>query len=232
MATIDLAQQSAVPAVPAVPATQALSSFSIKDFAKRMVPMMLEGSIPFATYMLVKSTLHTSDIVALSAGTIVPAILSLVRFVHSRSLDIMNIIIMISLVISIIVALIGGNPQILLIRESAFGALFGLVLLVSLLCPRPLFFYMMRHFRAGNDSAKVVAFDKRWEISAQRRAFRLVTLVWAVGMLAEFLLRVVMVFTLSIPAVLALSAIAFPAIYLSMAAWTFWYMARQQRLAR
>lgn len=226
MATMNLAQQ------PTVRTTQTLSSFSVKDFAKRMLPMMLEGSIPFATYMLVKSTMHTSDIVALSAGTIVPAILSLVRFVRSRSLDIMNIIIMISLVISIIVALIGGNPQILLIRESAFGGLFGLVLLASLLCPRPLFFYMMRHFRAGNDSAKVAAFDKRWESSVQRRAFRLITVVWGVGMLAEFLLRVVMVFTLSIPAVLALSAVAFPVIYLAMGAWTFWYMSRQSRLAR
>jgi hypothetical protein len=202
----------------------ATSSFSLKSTAKQMAITMLEGSLPFAAYMALKATLHTSDIIALSIGALIPAAFSVVRLVRNRRVDITSMIILLSIAASILAVAVGGSPQILLIRESAFGAVFGLVLLASLAFPRPLFFYMMRQMRAGNDSAKIAAFNEQWGSATMMRSHRIVTTVWGIGCLAEFALRVFFVFTLPVPVVLALSGIVFPVIYFGMFAWTVWYM--------
>ena len=205
------------------------SSVSMKNLVARMVPMLLEGSIPFAVYMIVKGTFNTSDVVALSIGTLVPAALSIFHFVRNRRVDIMSLMIMLGLVASIIAAVLGGSPQILLIRESAFGALFGLAFLLSLFMHHPLFFYLMRHFRCGNDAKKIAIFSAQWNQPRFRNACRLVTVVMGLGSLGEFALRVFFVLTMSVPMVLALSTVVFPAIYLTMAVWTLWYMRHIQR---
>ena len=215
MATTTLTQQQT-----------AQPSISTVSVIRRIVPSLLEGAIPFAVYMLTKSTLHTSDVVALSIGALVPAILGVVRFVRSRNVDIMGMMILISLVGSIAAALIGGNPQILLIRESFMGALMGVAFLASMLLPCPLFFYLIRHFRAGRDAKLIAAFNEKWNVARMRRTFRIASVVWGLGLLGEFVLRVVFVYTLPIPVVLALSAIMFPAILIAMIAWTVWYLRR------
>ncbi|MEO8972918.1 MAG: VC0807 family protein [Ktedonobacteraceae bacterium] len=203
---------------------------SMKSLATRMVPMLLEGSIPFAVYMTVKATFNTSDVVALSIGTLVPVALGAFRFARNRRVDIMNLLIMLGLVASIVAAVLGGSPQILLIRESAFGALFGLAFLVSLFLHHPLFFYLMRHFRCGNDAEKIAIFSRQWNQPKFRNACRLVTAVMGLGCLGEFALRVFFVLTMPVPMVLALSTVVFPAIYLTMAVWTMWYMRRVQHM--
>lgn len=210
----------------------AKSSSSLMSVVTRVGSAMLEGAIPFAVYMLVKSTLHTSDIMALSIGTLVPAALSGIRFARSRSVDITSLIIIVSMVGSIIAALIGGSPQLLLIRESVIGALLGIALLISLLWSRPLFFYMMRQFRAGHDKEKLAAFNTLWSQPALLKVCRIVTIVWGLGCLGEFALRVAFVLTLSIPLVLALSSLVLPAIYGLMLLWTLWYVRHSQQRAR
>ena len=206
-----------------------VTASSMKSLATRMVPMLLEGSIPFAVYMTVKATFNTSDVVALSIGTLVPVALSIFHFARNRRVDIMSLMIMLGLIASIVAALLGGSTQILLIRESAFGALFGLAFLGSLFMGHPLFFYLMRHFRCGNDAEKIAAFSLQWNQPKFRNACRIVTVVMGLGCLGEFALRVFFVLTMSVPMVLALSTVVFPAIYVTMAVWTLWYMRRMQR---
>ena len=227
MTTINLTSQQTT--VKLVNQQSTVTASSMKSLATRMVPMLLEGSIPFAVYMTVKATFNTSDVVALSIGTLVPVALSIFHFARNRRVDIMSLMIMLGLVASIVAALLGGSPQILLIRESAFGALFGLAFLGSLFMRHPLFFYLMRHFRCGNDAEKIAAFSMQWNQPKFRNACRIVTFVMGLGCLGEFALRVFFVLTMSVPMVLALSTVVFPAIYITMAVWTLWYMRRMQR---
>jgi hypothetical protein len=227
MTTMNLTSQQTT--VKLVNQQSTVTASSIKSLATRMVPMLLEGSIPFAVYMTVKATFNTSDVVALSIGTLVPVALSVFHFARNRRVDIMSLMIMLGLVASIVAVLLGGSPQILLIRESAFGALFGLAFLGSLFMQHPLFFYLMRHFRCGNDAGKIAVFSAQWNQPKFRNACRLVTAVMGLSCLGEFALRVFFVFTMSVPMVLALSTVVFPAIYITMAVWTLWYMRRMQR---
>jgi hypothetical protein len=52
--------------------------------------------------------------------------------------------------VSIVAVLLGGNPRVLLVRESFFTGALGVSCFVSLvLLPRPLMFYFGRYFATG-----------------------------------------------------------------------------------
>jgi hypothetical protein len=55
------------------------------------------------------------------------------------------------------------------------------------------------------------------------------TIVWAIGWIGEFALRVVMVKVLSIPQVLAISPFVFNGLTLGLIAWTIGYARRQRQ---
>jgi len=57
------------------------------------------------------------------------------------------------------------------------------------------------------------------------------TIVWGLGWIGEFCLRVVMVWTLSIPQVLVISPFVFNGIFLGLITWNFAYVSRQRRRA-
>jgi hypothetical protein len=56
------------------------------------------------------------------------------------------------------------------------------------------------------------------------------TVVWAIGWIGEFVLRVVMVWRLSIPEVLAIWPFVFNGITIGLIAWTIAYARRQPQL--
>jgi hypothetical protein len=84
---------------------------------------------------------------------------------------------------------------------------------------------------AGRDPVLVARFDALWQRPHGPRTFRVMTLVWAIGWLAEFALRIVMVETLTIPTALAISPFVFGAINLGLFAWMFAYVRRVRRRA-
>jgi hypothetical protein len=90
-------------------------------------------------------------------------------------------------------------------------------------------FYFGRYFATGDDPAKVAAYNQLWQYEYFRHVNRIITLVWGVAVVGEFLLRVVMVYRLSINQVLALSPIVFNAITIGVIAWTFAYGRFAQR---
>jgi hypothetical protein len=62
-----------------------------------------------------------------------------------------------------------------------------------------------------------------------RHTFRVMTIVWAIGWMSEFALRVVMVWTLSIPEVLVISPFVFNGITPGLVAWTLAYGRRERQ---
>ena len=77
-----------------------------------------------------------------------------------------------------------------------------MVCLTSLVWPRPLMFYIGRQFSVGEDPAKIAEFNALWQHPRARHTLRVMTLVWAIGWIGEFALRIAMVLRLSIPEVL------------------------------
>jgi hypothetical protein len=198
---------------------------------RSIVPtLVVDGLCPFLVYVLLRRFAPgVSEITALAAGALFPVTRGILEVWHRRRVDIIGTIVLVGIGVSIIALLVGGTPKVLLIRESFITGALGALALTSFAWPRPLLFYIGRQFSAGDDPAAVEQFNGLWQRPAARRLFRLMTLVWAVGWLSEFALRVVMVQTLSVPQVLAISPLVFNAITVGLIAWTLAYARRQRR---
>ncbi len=218
------------PAPHAAPADAAAGGPSLRSALPSLV---VDGLLPFLTYVLLKAYAPgLSEVAILSVSAVFPVVNGLVTVARKRHVDIIGAVVLTGVAVSVVAILVGGDPKLLLIRESFVTGALGVVCLTSLAWPRPLLFYIGRQFSAGDDAAKLAQFDALWQYPGARRTFRIMTVVWAVGWTGEFLLRVLMVWTLSVAAVLAISPFVFNGITIGLIAWTLAYARRQSRRGR
>jgi len=190
--------------------------------------LIIDGLCPYLTYKLLIASTSTSEIVALGLGALFPAVHGVFSIWLRRRIDIIGAIVLVGIMVSIVALLVGGSPRLFLIRESFVTGAVGLLALTSLAWRRPLLFYIGRQFSAGADHDAIERFNALWQLQPARRTFRVLTIVWALGWLGEFALRVLMVLTLSTEQVLAISPFVFNGITLGLVAWTLAYVRRQR----
>jgi hypothetical protein len=68
-------------------------------------------------------------------------------------------------------------------------------------------FYIGKSMSAGDDPRRRAAYDELWEISDAQRVFRIITVVWAVGLMLEASVRIVLATALSTGVFLAVSPV-------------------------
>lgn len=193
---------------------------SLRDIARNLV---ISGVIPLIIYNLLKGR-GASDFTALAVAAIPPALDGLFGLLRRRRIDLIAALVLAGIAVSMVAVVIGGNPRVLLIRESFLTGALGVACFASLLFfSRPLMFYFARYFETGDVPAKVAEFNAMWHHPYFRHVIRLITVVWGVAYTGEFLLRVVMASTLPIPLVVALSPVIFAAITVATILWTYAY---------
>jgi hypothetical protein len=207
------------------PANSANTAQAIRATAIRglIISLVLNGAIPFLIYWTLTSHTTISQFVALVISSIPSVIGSIVGVIRRKQIDFLGGIVLSGIAISLIVIALGGNPKILLIRESFFTGAFGLAFLVSLLLPRPLMFYISRHFISGNDPANVAHVNLFWQYESFRRSMRVMSAVWGIGLLLEAVIRISLVVTLNVTQFLAISPFVIDGIIALLIIWTFSY---------
>jgi hypothetical protein len=187
--------------------------------------IVMNAVVPFVVYQVLKSY-HASDLVALSAAGLLPAISTSIGIIRQRHVDLIGALALIGIGVNIVAVLIGGDPRILLIRESFLTGALGVACFVSLLFPRPLMFYFGRYFATGNNPAKREQYNGLWHYPSFRSVNRIITIVWGVAYVGEFISRAIMAYTLPIPVVLAVSPFLLGGITIVTVAWTIAYVRR------
>ena len=190
--------------------------------------LLIDGVCPFVAYQLLTTYVPSmSTVQALILSGMFPMAHSVIGLARRRYLDIIGIIVLVGIAVSLVATMLGGGARLLLLRESFVTGALGLVALSSFAWRRPLMFYIGQQFSSGGDPEARRQFDALWEDRPRaRRTFRILTLVWAIGWLGEFALRVVMIELFTIAQVLAISPIVFNAINIGLMAWTFAYVRR------
>jgi hypothetical protein len=192
----------------------------------------LNATIPVACYWLAKRFISPSELTALSLATVFPLLKSGYHFTRHREIDPVAVLVLLGIATSVLALVVGGDPRLLLIRESFFTGAFGFVCLISLTFPRPIMFYFGRYFLAGRDPLKRATFDARWQNPHVRYAHRLVTVVWGLLYTGEFVGRTILVYRASAAVVLVLSPVMTGIGTVLVVLWTFWYAFRvRERLA-
>ena len=185
-----------------------------------MVPMLFfDVVVPIAVFNLL-THYGVSTLWALAAGGVSPALNNLRSWIRSRRLEPLGIIVMVLLAAGTIGSLISGSVFFALVKESFLTGVFGAICLGSLLMARPLLFYIIRQFVAGDDAERLVWWNGLWQYRDFRRGMRFVTFVWGVAYIAEALLRVAFAIMLSPPEVVVISPIMGFGMLIVLILWT------------
>jgi intracellular septation protein A len=162
-------------------------------------------------------------VTALVISAIFPAIETGMSWVRLRRLDALGAIVLSFIALGAGASLISGDVHFALAKESFFTAIFGMIALGSLLGPRPLIFYIARTFVAAGDPARDAEWNARWQFPLFRRVMRIMTAVWGMAYLAEAAVRVLLVYTLTVNAVLVVSPTLAAAVTFGLIFWTIRY---------
>lgn len=168
--------------------------------------LIVNGVLPIVLYNILKSE-GVATVPALVVGSIFPIANSVWSWRKTRHPDLIGIITLVLIVLSAAASLISGSVHFTLLKESLLTGLFGLVFLGSLLAPRPLSFFLARQFSTKGDPARMAAWDSNWQYPGFRRVFRVMTVIWGVMYLTDALIRVALVFVLSVSVFLVVSQI-------------------------
>jgi len=201
---------------------QSLKSPSLRNLIISLWPsILLDGVCVIVVYQLVKHFTSASDVIALSLSALPAMIGAIITLIRQRSIDVLGAFALITIVLSICLTFLTGDARLFLIRESFLTVLFGIICLISLLFPKPIWYYIIRYFTVGNNHEQMIAYDTAWKFASFRGYIRTVTILWGVVYTVEFLIRLVMVYTLSISQVLVISSVIFYALTILASVATF-----------
>jgi hypothetical protein len=151
------------------------------------LPSLLWGAgLPICVYFLVRRHVRTDADALIIAGAFSVAWI-FVQFVRQRRVDIIGALVLLGFAVGIVGStLLGGNAYLLKVRDSFLTGAFGVACVVTVFThERPAFFYLSRYFSAGTDKDKVSAYNRLYEFSTGRHAFRVLSVVWGIGLFVE-----------------------------------------------
>jgi hypothetical protein len=176
---------------------------------------------PLVAYNLLRSA-GFSSVSALILSGVFPAAGVIISIVQHRRVDALGVLVLAGIAVGAVIGLVSHNARLVLDEGSVPTAVFGLICLGSLGTPKPLMYRLAVEF-IGPDTAKGQEFTGLWQYAEFRRVFRVVTVVWGIGYLAEAVARVVIVQNTSTGTALAISKVLPYAVAAVLSAWTVGY---------
>src|SRR5579859_3444225 len=128
--------------------------------------ILLNGVCVIVAYQLVKHFTSASDVIALALSAVPAMIGTIITLIRQRSVDVLGAFTLVTIVLSIGLTFMTGDARLFLIRESFLTVLFGIICLISLLFPKPIWFYIIRYFTVGNNHEQMVAYDTAWKFAS------------------------------------------------------------------
>jgi hypothetical protein len=189
--------------------------------------IIINGVLPFIIYRF--SVGQLGEWWALILASVPPLLNSAREFVLRHRVDTIGALALAGILFSLINLSLGGYARLLLLRSAVIPGLFGVLYLVSLLFARPLFFYIARFFETGDDPARLAEWNELWTFTSFRYGMRLLSIGWGIGLLAEAVLRLVLVQVLTVEQYLLISPLLGYGFFFSLLFWSIWYGNRMKR---
>ncbi len=194
---------------------------------RRMLPnLLINGGAPFLINYLAAP--HMSSVDALLLASSVPALFTVGSLILKKRIDAVGLLVVVGLLLSVVFALLFKSPQLLLLQGTAVTGLFGVVMLISLLFPRPALFYLIRSIVTQNDAQRIASFNADWAFPQFRSCYRVMTIVWGCVTLIQLMLLVVLVFNLPISLMLIVGPMLNYGVIIPVAHWNSVYLRKNQ----
>ena len=180
---------------------------------------------PVVAYVL--HLLGASDWVALLASSAVALLRIGWVAVRRRSLNLFATVMVVVFGLGLVLSFVSGDPRFLLLKDSFVTGAVGLTFLATVLVGnRPLTLAA----RQGWSPAEADALAQEYRTDADvRRGYRFTSTVWGVGLLAEAVLRVPLVYLVPVDVMVGLSTAMLVAVLVGLSVWTVRWAARAGR---
>jgi hypothetical protein len=175
----------------------------------RTIRVLAELVLPVALYYGLRAA-GVGIYLTLLISAVAPAIFSVYGFVKRGRIEGLALYMLSMLLLSTAISLIGGSPRFLLARDAWLTGVTGLWFLVSAWSNRPLTYLYTRPMLERRFGPAGVPWDQLWEsLPRFRRLWRVSSVLWAIGLLMDALLRVIMAYRLPIDTVPGLGTLLY-----------------------
>ncbi|MBO0962783.1 hypothetical protein J1P26_24120 [Neobacillus sp. MM2021_6] len=169
--------------------------------------LVINGALPVVVYNLL--TNYYSSFVSLLVATLIPLADNLYHVIKYKKADAFGLFMLSGFLLSLLAFVLGGNERLILLRESMVTGLLGLIFIASLFFSKPLIYHFAIKFSAKDASEQKSKFKKNWEIPYFRTVLRIMTAIWGIALLGEAIVKIILVYELSISTFLAVSQLIF-----------------------
>lgn len=200
---------------------------------RELLPSLVFGAaLPIGVYFGVRSHVSTDAQGLIIAGS-VSVVWILIEFVRKRQVDFVGAIVLVGFAFGVISStLLGGNAYVLKVRDAFFTAIFGVACIVTIYtAKRPALFYVSRYLSAGRDPWKVAAYNDMHELPVARHTFRVLSVIWGIGLVVEASARMVLAEELHTSTYIAISPFITATVIGSLFAFTLIYSREAQSQA-
>ena len=182
------------------------------------IDIVLNVVLPYGAYLLLRRA-GQSETRALILTAVVPASVALASLVQRRRINGLSLLVVLATALSLGATALSGSAWFALIRPSFVTGSIALAFLGSLALKRPALFYLARDTTCPTaDEAR--AFEANWASAAFRRSMRRLTVIWAVFLGGEALLRVALAAIWPDPTMVALTQVLWIVLPILLARWS------------
>jgi hypothetical protein len=196
-----------------------------------VLTVVFEVVVPMALFYGLRAA-GVSQWWSLMAGVLVAAPYVVWTIVRDRRLDLIALVTLSVLVLSVVLGLLSDDPRTLAIREgwtAALGGVFGAWMLVTVFVGRPAQLTLGRTIAEVKRGAEgAAAWAARWDTDARfRRGLRINTAAWGAVLLAGAVAHIVLVYTLPIDLISAVTNVVWFGSLACLITWHVWYLRKE-----
>jgi hypothetical protein len=189
--------------------------------------LALDIALPWLAVQLLTRTFGFTDLVAIAIAAAFPVVSVAGTALRRGRVELIGIMVLVALIGGLAVAFATHDVRFALMRAVPGATLIGVACLISLVSRAPLMFFIARQFTAGDDPAKIAAWNERFSHNTGfRRAMRVLTLVWGLAFLAKAALWTISVLVLPTTAALLTGPVIGFGTFAGLMAWTVAYARR------
>jgi hypothetical protein len=190
-----------------------------------LIGLAWDVGLPLVGYYAMHA-LGASDWTALLVATAAAGVRVLWVFARNRRVTWFGAVMLAVFGIGLVLALVGGDPRFILVKDSFTTGGVGIVFLLSLLAARPLTFAALQSWQP----AKAEELDAMWDTApGVRRTFRISAVVWGVGLLLEAGLRIPLIYVLPVDVAVGASTGMQIVAFTALGVWNAVYAIRAER---
>jgi hypothetical protein len=188
--------------------------------------LLLDVGLPAIIYYVLHAA-GVSDWFALLAASLMAGARTVVVAIRQRVLNALSFVVMVLYGVGLLLTFVTGDVRFLVLKDSLGTGVIGLLFLCFALAGHPLTLGVTQSWAPQ----RATAIDERYRTEpAVRHGHFVASMVWGFSLLAEALVRVVLVLLLPISVVVGLSTALVAVVIGSLTVWTLWYIRRLRRV--